>query len=95
MVVTFPLTHESAEFVNPDGSTQTATKISVTDLFDMEKNGPKKVDCVITDEMFLLRNLTVPLPHTLRGLVRHILIKALRWQNREFILCLALIIHLA
>ena len=78
MVVTFPLTLESAEFVNPDGATRTATKSSVTDLFDMGKTGPKKVDRVITDEMFLLRNLTAPLPHTQIGLVRHILIKALR-----------------
>ena len=65
MVVTFPLTHEPAEFVQK-------LKSSVTNLFDLVKIGPKKVDSVIIDGMFLFRNLTVPLPHTLRGLVRHI-----------------------
>ena len=60
----------------------------VTDLFDLVKIGPTKVDTVIIDGMFLLRNLTVPLPHTLRGLVRHILIKALKMseQRVDFVL---------
>ena len=88
MVVTFPLTHEPVELVHPDGSIQTTTKISVTDLFDLVKIGPKKVDSVIIDGMFLLRNLTVPLPHTPRGLVQHILIKALKMseQRVDFVL---------
>ena len=84
MVVTFPLTHEPAEFVHPDRKIRTATKSSVTDLFNLVKIGPKKVDSVIIDGMFLLRNLTVPLPHTLRGLVRHILIKALTISEQRF-----------
>ena len=60
----------------------------VTDLFDLVKIGPTKVDTVIIDGMFLLRNLTVPLPHTLRGLLRHILIKALKMseQRVDFVL---------
>ena len=62
ILVTFPNTHEPAEFVHPDGTIRTTTKSSVTDLFDMVKIGPKKVDSVIIDGMFLLRNLTVPLP---------------------------------
>ena len=66
MVVTFPLTHEPAEFVHPDGTIRTTTKSSITDLFDLVKIGPTKVDTVIVDGMFLLRNLTVPLPHTQR-----------------------------
>ena len=76
--MTFPLTHEPAEFVQPDKIIQTATRSSVTDLFDHAKFGPKKVDSTIIHGMFLLRNLTVPLPHTLRGLVHNILIKALK-----------------
>ena len=89
MVVTFPsLTHEPAEFVHPDGTIRTTTKSSVTDLFDLVKIGPKKVDSVIIDGMFLLRNLTVPLPHTIRGLVRHTLIKALKMSEQivDFVL---------
>ena len=69
MVVTFPLTHKPVEFVRPNGTVQTTTKRAVTDLLDMVKIGPKKFDNVIIKGMFLLRNLTVPLPHTLRGLV--------------------------
>ena len=69
IVVIFPLTHEPAEFVHPDGTIRTTTKSSVTDLFDLVKIRPKKDDSVIIDGMFLLRNSTVPLPHTLRGLV--------------------------
>ena len=69
MVVTFPLTHEPAEFVHPDETIRTTTKSSVTDLFDLMKIGPTNVDTVIINGMFLLRNLTVPLPHTLRGLL--------------------------
>ena len=76
MVVTFPLTHEPAEFVQK-------LKSSVTNLFDLVKIGPKKVDSVIIDEMFLLRNLTVPLLHTLRGLIRHILIKTLKMSEQR------------
>ena len=88
MVVTLPLTHEPAELVHPDGSIQTTTKSSVTDLFDLVKIGPKKVESVIIDGNFLLRNLTVPLPHTPRGLVQHILIKALKMseQRVDFVL---------
>ena len=88
MVTTFPPTHESAEFVHPDRTIRTTTKSSVTDFFDMVKIGPKKVDCVIMDGMFLLQNLTVPLPHTLRGLVQHILIKTLKMseQRVDFVL---------
>ena len=86
--MTFPLTHESAEFVHPDRTIRTTTKSSVTDLFDMVKIGPKKVDSVIIDRMFLLRNLTLPLPHTMRGLVQHILIEALKMseQRVDFVL---------
>ena len=83
MVKTFPLAHEPAEFVHPDGTIRTTTKSSVTDLFDLLKIGPKKVHNVIIDGMFLLRNLTVPLPHTLRGLVRHILIIALKMSEQR------------
>ena len=88
MVVTFPLTHEPAEFVHPDGTIRTTTKSSVTDLFDLVKIGPKKVDTIIIDGMSLLRNFTVTLPHTLRGLVPHILIKALKMsaQRVDFVL---------
>ena len=88
IVVTFPLTHEPAEFVHPEGTVRTTTKSSVTNFFDLVKVGPKKVDSVIIDGIFLLRNLTVPLPHTLRGLVRHILIKALNMseQRADFVL---------
>ena len=73
---------------HPDGTIRTTTKSSVTDLFDLVKIGPTKVDTVIIDGMFLLRNLTVPLPHTLRGLLRHILIKALKMseQRVDFVL---------
>ena len=86
--MTFPLTHEPAEFVQPDKIIQTATRSSVTDLFDHAKFGPKKVDSTIIHGMFLLRNLTVPLPHTLRGLVHNILIKALKIskQRVDFVL---------
>ena len=83
MVVTFSLTHEPAEFVHPDGTVRTTTKSSFTDLFDLVKIGPTEVDTVIIDGMFLLRNLTVPLPHTLRVLVRHILIKALKMSEQS------------
>ena len=88
MVVTFPLTHEPAGFVHPDEIIQTATRSSVTNLFDHAKFGPKKVDSTIIHGMFLLRNLTVPLLHTVRGLVRHILIKALKMskQRVDFVL---------
>ena len=72
----FPLTHEPAEFVQK-------LKSSVTNLFDLVKIGPKKVDSVIIDEKFLLRNLTVPLLHTLRGLIRHILIKNLKMSEQR------------
>ena len=78
MVVTFSLAHEPAEFVYPDGTIQTTTKTSVTDLFGLVKIDPKKVDSVIINGMFLLQNLAVPLPHTLKGLAQHILIKALK-----------------
>ena len=78
MVVTFSLTHEPAEFVYPDGTIQTTTKSSVTDLFDLVKIDPKKVDSVIINGMFLLQNLAIPVPHTLKGLARHILIKVLK-----------------
>ena len=84
MVVTFPpLTHEPAEFVHPDVTIRTTTKSSVTDLFNLVKIDPKKVDSVIINGMFLLRNLTVPLPHTFRGLVRHTLIKALKMSEQR------------
>ena len=84
MVVTFPpLTLERAEFVHPDGTIRTTTKSSVTDLFNLVKIDPKKVDSVIINGMFLLRNLTVPLPHTFRGLVRHTLIKALKMSEHR------------
>ena len=88
IVVTFPLTHEPAEFVHPEGTIRTTTKSSVTNFYDLVKVGPKKVDSVIIDGFFLLRNLTVPLPNTLRGLVRHILIKALNMseQRADFVL---------
>ena len=69
MVVTFPLRHEPAEFSHPDGTIRTTTKSSVSDLFDMMKIGPKKVDSVIINGMFLLRNLALPLPDTLRGFI--------------------------
>ena len=82
-MMTFPLTHEPAEFVHPDRTIRTTTKSSVTNLFDMVKIGPKKVDSVIIDGMFLLRNLTVPLRHTLRGLVWHVLIKALKMSEQR------------
>ena len=83
MVVTFPLTHEPAEFVLPDGTIQTTTKRSVTYLFDLVKIGPKEFDSIIINGIFLSRNLTVPLPHTLRGLVQHILIKALKMSKQK------------
>ena len=88
IIITFPLAHKPAEFVHPDGTIRTTTKSSVTDLSDLVKIGPKKVDNVIIDGMFLLRNLTVPLPHALRGLVQHILIKALKMseQRVDFVL---------
>ena len=82
MIIAFPLAHESAEFVHPDGIIRTTTN-SVTDLFDLVKIGPKEVDSVIIDGMFLLWNLTVPLPNTLRGLVGHILIKALKLSEQK------------
>ena len=56
---------------------------SVTGLFDLVKISPKKVDSIIIDGMFLLRNFTVPLPHTLRGLVQHILIKAMKMSEQS------------
>ena len=61
---------------------------SFTDLFDLVKINLKKVDSIIIDGMFLLQNLTVPLPHTLRGLIQHILIKALKMseQSVDFVL---------
>ena len=83
MVITYPLAHEPSEFVHSDGTIRTTPKSAVTDLFDTVKVGPKKVDTVIIDGMFLLRNLTVPLPHTLRGLVRHILMKALKMSDQR------------
>ena len=82
MIIAFPLAHESAEFVHPDGIIRTTTN-SVTDLFDLVKIGPKQVDSVIIDGMFLLWNLTVSLPNTLRGLVGHILIKALKLSEQK------------
>lgn len=59
------------------------TKSVVTDLFDVVKIDPKKVDNVIIDGMFFLQNLTVHLPQTLRGLVRHILVKALKMSEQR------------
>ena len=82
MIIAFPLAHESAEFVHPDGIIRTTTN-SVTDLSDLVKIGPKEVDSVIIDGMFLLWSLTVPLPNTLRGLVGHILIKALKVSEQK------------
>ena len=58
-------------------------KSVVTDLFDVVKIDPKKVDNVIIDGMFFLQNLTVHLPQTLRGLVRHILVKALKMSEQK------------
>ena len=52
-------------------------------MFDLVKIGPKKDDSVIINGMFLLRYSAVPLPHTLRGLVRHILIKALKMSEHR------------
>ena len=52
-------------------------------MFDLVKIGPKKDDSVIINGMFLLRYSTVPLRHTLRGLVRHILIKALKMSEHR------------
>ena len=88
IVITFPLAHEPAKFVHLGGTTQTTAKSSVSDLFDLVKIGLKKVDNIIINEMFLLRNLTVPLLHTLIGLVQHILIKALKMskQRVDFVL---------
>ena len=54
----------------------------------MVKIDPKKVDNVIIDGMFFLQNLTVHLPQTLTGLVRHILVKTLKMseQGVDFVL---------
>ena len=56
MVITFPITHEPAEFVQPDKTIRTTAKNSFTDLFDLVKIGPKKVDNVIINGMLLVRN---------------------------------------
>ena len=63
-------------------------KVQSPFCLDKVKIDLKKVDSVIINGMFLLRNLTVPLPHNLRGLVQHILIKPLKMseQRVDFVL---------
>ena len=80
-VLKFPLTPIPSELAHPDGSIRTTAKNAVIDLFDIEKQGPNYVETVIVDGMFLLRTLCQPLPHNLRGLVRHILMKALKMSH--------------
>ena len=74
-VLKFPLAPIPSEFAHPDGSIRTTAKSAFTDLFDIEKLGPTNVDTVIVDGMFL--------PHNLRGLVRHILMKALKMSHNR------------
>ena len=54
MIITFPLAYEAAKFVHPDVTIRTTTKSSVTDLFDLVKIGPEKVNNVTINGMFLL-----------------------------------------
>ena len=77
-VLEYPLIPIPPELAHPDGSMRTTTKSSVMEMFELETRGPEYVDNIIVDGMFLLRNLVVPLPHNLRGLVRHIMMKVLK-----------------
>ena len=80
-VLQFPLVPKPSEFAHHDGSIRTSVKSVVTDLLSIETLGPKKVDTMIVDGMFLLRSVTQPLRHNLRGLVRHILMKVLKMSK--------------
>ena len=78
-VLSFLLTPIPAECAHPDGSIPTTPKNAVVDLFEVNKSGPESLaDTVVIAGMFFLRNLRQPLPHNLRGVVRHILIKGLK-----------------
>ena len=82
-IMSYPLTHAPAEFVHPDGTIRSTPKSAVKTLFNCVEGSPKYIDNVIVDGMFFLRHIAVPLPHTLRGLVRHILIKALKMSKHR------------
>ena len=83
VIMSYPLTHAPAEFVHPDRTIRSTPKSSVKALFDCVDGSPNYVDNVIVDGMFHLRHLTVPLPHTLRGLVRHIMIKVMNMSKNR------------
>ena len=78
IVLSYPLTPFPAELAHPDGTIRTTNKSSFMDLINLDKSAPIKVDNAIIDGMFFLRGLPQPLPHNLRGVVRHILVKALK-----------------
>ena len=77
-VLEYPLVPLPPELAHPDGSIRTTPKSSFVDVLDLDTTPPGTVDTIIVDGMFLLRNLVQPLPHNLRGLVRHILIRVLK-----------------
>ena len=83
-VLSYPLTPEPAEFVHPDGTIRQTTKSAIAKSLNIVTDAPKSVENIIIDGMFFLRNsLTLPLPHTMRGLVRHILIKVLKLASNR------------
>ena len=86
-VLEYPLVPVPSELAHPDGSIRTTAKSAVVDIFEVDTAGPSAVDTVVVDGMFLLRNLTQPLPHNLRGLNRHILIKVMKMTSRRADLC--------
>ena len=86
-VLEYPLVPIPSELAHPDGSIRTTAKSAVVDVFEIDTSAPSVVETVIVDGMFLLRNLTQPLPHTLRGLIRHILLKVMKMTKSRADLC--------